>query len=85
MLMKTLKNYTNGGISVSVTKIDQEEEIVNVRPLAPNEDFSTFHPNTTTNDNSGYNPENGQRNAPVLGTVHKNVGSFGITVTRKLR
>jgi hypothetical protein len=82
---KTLKNYTNGNLSVTVTKIEQAEEIIDERPLNPNEDFSTFHPNTMPVDTQFGNPENGQQNTPFQGTYNKNIGGFGITVTRKLR
>lgn len=83
--MKTLKNFDNGRLSVTVRKLDQEEEIIEVRPLNPDEDFSTFHPNTMPVENTYSNPESGQQNTPFTGTYKKNIGGFGITVTRKLR
>lgn len=41
--MKILKNFDNGRLSVTVTKIDTVEDIIHERPLEPHEDFSTFH------------------------------------------
>ncbi len=83
--MKVLKNFNDGRLSVTVTKIDQAEEVVSVRPLDPNEDFSVFHPTTTPLDTNSYNPDNNQQNTPFVGSYTKNVGGFGINVTRKLK
>ncbi len=83
--MKTIKNFTNGNLSVVVKKLEQSEEIISERPLNPDEDFSSFHPNTTPVETVYNNPENSQINTPFVGTYKKNIGGFGITITRKLR
>lgn len=79
--MKTIKNFDNGRLSVTVKQIEQKEEILSVRPLSPDEDFSTFHPNSTETPNSNQP----QENPYAFGTQTKNIGGFGITITRKLR
>jgi len=77
MSKKVLKNFDNGKLSVIVTKIEQEEEIVTERPLAPNEDFTTFHVSNIV--------EATPQKQPEMGTITKNIAGFGITITRKLR
>ena len=82
--MKTLKNYDNGRLSVKITKIDQAEVIISERPLRPDEDMSSFHPNIAPVETTAKLNDIEQK-TPYEGTYTKNVGIFNITVTRKLR
>ncbi len=77
-MKKVLKDFTNGNLSVKVTKIEQEEEIVSERPMNPNENFETFHTPIIPNTTNEINPNS-------IGSYTKNVQGFGITITRKLK
>jgi hypothetical protein len=82
--MKTLKNFDNGRLSVKVTKIEQSEEIISERPLRPDEDFGTFHPNVENVHTNTQLFDNSQK-TPFEQSYTKNVGIFNISVSRKLR
>ena len=83
--MKILKNIDNGKMSVLVTKIDQQIQIISERPLNIGEDITTFHPSISPQITTNISDLSQNNNTPFQGTYTKNVGSFNISVTRKYR
>jgi hypothetical protein len=77
--MKVLKNYETPQYSVTVTKIEQVEEIIETRELREDEDFFTFHEgdNTKTFDNS--------KETPYDEKFTKNVRGFKLEISRSYR
>ena len=78
--MKVLKEINNSRMSLTVTKIEQEEEIISVRALGVGEDINNLLGiNKPIEDN--YN----QINTPFEQNYKKTSGGFTINVVRKLR
>lgn len=77
--MKVLKNYETPQYSVKVTKIEQQEEIVETRELREDEDFYDFH--------VGDNPKTFDNNTetPYEEKFTKKVGGFKLEISRKYR
>jgi nitrogen fixation protein len=79
-MKKMLKNFDNGKLSVHVSKIEQEEEIISIRPLKKDEDFSSFHSSTILQNTPIL-----QHNPIIIGSYTKNVSGFDINIIRKLK